>query len=289
MYDKDEEHRRRELEALKAKEAKLRDDLAALNKKTRSAKSRLVSARKHENWHARRLAALDMAHGYTGEMASARIYVRSLPFAAYVKALEPHAVGMRGADNLSIEIAAVRANYDEWHRHGEEIVLDRERQAAAADRAAWEDWQKKNPGVTDWRDKPITRRQYFLVSRTAEQLGIRMPGQMSRGQASDWLAGHGANLRLVRQNGPDAILGVDGGDQEVEEEVRFDTEIADQNPHAASATDVPSIRQWTGNDRNSVDDGAHPFVGVGRRIEEVSIPRNGDSDCGDDSDAGELL
>lgn len=289
MYDKDEEHRRRELEALKAKEAKLRDQLAALNKKTRSAKTRLVSTTKHENWHARRLAALDMVHGYTGEMASARIYVRSLPFAAYVKALEPHAMAMRGADNLSVEIAAVRANHDEWHRRGEEIVLERERQAADADRASWEEWQKKNPDAIDWRDKPMTRRQYFLVSRTAEQIGIRMPSQMSRGQASDWLAGHGANLRLVRHNGPGVILDVDGGNREAEEEVRFDTEITDQEPYAASGTDESRIRQRTGNDRNSVSDGVHPIANESRKFEDVSILRDGDSDCGNDSDAGKLL
>ena len=289
MYDKDEEHRRRELEALKAKEAKLRDELAALNKKTRSAKSRLVSATKHENWHARRLAALDMAHGYTGEMASARIYVRSLQFAAYVKALEPHALVMRGADILSIEVAAVRAKHDEWHRRGEEIVLERERQAADADRTSWEEWQKKNPDSIDWRDKPMTRRQYFLVSRTAEHIGIRMPGQMSRGQASDWLARHGANLRLVRQHGPDVIPGVHGGDQGPEDEVRVDIEFADQKSHAASATDEPRVRQWTGNDRSLVRDGVHPTVDEGRKFGDASISRNGDSDCGDDSDAGELL
>ena len=123
MYDKDEERRRRELEALKAKEAKLRAELASLNKDKQSAKSRLLSTTRHENWHVRRLAALDMLMGYVGEMASARIYVRSLPLDDYVAALRPFAVLMPGADNLSIEIAAVKANHDEWHRLGEDTDI----------------------------------------------------------------------------------------------------------------------------------------------------------------------
>ena len=197
MYDKDEERRRRELEALKAKEAKLREELASLNKEKQTAKSRLLSTTRHENWHVRRLASLDMLMGYVGEMASARIYVRSLSLDDYVAALRPFAVLMPGADNLSIEIAAVKANYDEWHRLGEEIVLERERTAAAADHASWVEWRAKNPEQNDWRGKPMTRRQYFLVSRTADYLGIRMPGQMTRGEACDWLESHGGNLRLA--------------------------------------------------------------------------------------------
>lgn len=198
MYEKDEERRRRELEALKAKEARLREELAAINKEARSARSKLLSTTKHENWHVRRLAALDMLMGYDGEMASARIYVRGLPFEDYVAALRPHAVAMPAADNLSIEIAAVRANHDEWHLLGEEIVLERERKAAEVERANWEEWRAKNPGTNDWRGKPMTRRQYFLISRTVDHLGIRMPAAMTRGAACDWIDEHGGNLRLAR-------------------------------------------------------------------------------------------
>ena len=213
MYDKDEERRRRELEALKAKETKLREELASLNKEKQTAKSRLLSTTRHENWHFRRLASLDMLMGYVGEMASARIFVRSLSLDDYVAALRPYAVLMPGADNLSIEVAAVKANHDEWHRLGEEIVLERERQAAEAERASWEDWRAKNPEQNEWRGKPMTRRQYFLISRTADHLGIRMPGQMTRGEACDWLESHGGNLRLNRdgEEGPEATPESDGG------------------------------------------------------------------------------
>ena len=200
MYDKDEERRRRELETLKAKEAKLREELASLNKEKQTAKSRLLSTTRHENWHVRRLASLDMQMGYVGEMASARIYVRSLSLDDYVAALRPFAVLMLGADNLSIEIAAVKANHDEWNRLGEEIVLERERKAAEADRAGWEEWRARNPEANDWRGKPMTRRQYFLISRTVDRLGIRMPSEMTRGAACDWIDQHGGNLRLTRDH-----------------------------------------------------------------------------------------
>lgn len=96
----------------------------------------------------------------------------------------------------------MKANHDEWHRLGEEIVLERERKAAAADRASWEEWRAKNPGQNQWRGKPMTRRQYFLISRTADHLGIRMPGQMTRGEACDWLEAHGGNLRLSDEPPP---------------------------------------------------------------------------------------
>jgi hypothetical protein len=199
MYDREEERRRRELESAKAKEAKLREELAALRNETRSAKNRLASATRHETWHVHRLAHLDRLAGYDGDMASARIYVRSLSFSDYMAVLRPYAEINPSATNLDIEVAAVIANRTNWHNKGEAIVLERERVAAEADRASWEAWQATHEDASGWRDKPMSRRQYFLVSRTADYLGVDTPGRMSRGEAFDWLVQHGGNLRLARE------------------------------------------------------------------------------------------
>ena len=198
MFNKEEDKRRRELLAAQAKEAKLREKLDALRRKTLSAKARLNSSTKHENWHAHRLAHLDRLAGYTGEMASARIYVRSLPFDDYHAALSPFAKSMTKSSILDIEFAAVQHHHEDWQQMGEELVLERERKAAEADLAGWEKFQRENPD-SNWRANAMSRRQYFLIMRTSEQLGIEMPaGRMTRGQAHDWLQAHGANLRLNR-------------------------------------------------------------------------------------------
>lgn len=199
MFDKTEESSRRKIGELAAAEAQLKARLAELNKERRSVKARLASTTKHENWHAHRLAHLDRLAGYSGEMASARIYIRSLPLSEYMSELMPFAEQMQGADNLAIEVAAVKANHDDWHNRGEEIVLERARVAAQAEYASWEAWQLKNPTAQHWRDKPMTRGQFFLVSRTADLLSIIAPAKMTRGEAHDWLSAHGGNLRLARE------------------------------------------------------------------------------------------
>lgn len=199
MFDKFEESSRRKIGELAAAEAKLRAQMHELTKERRSVKARLASTTKHENWHAHRLAHLDRLAGYSGEMASARIYIRSLPLTEYISALTPFAEQMPNADNLAIEVAAVKANHDDWHNRGEEIVLARARVAAEADHAGWEEWQSKNPTAQHWRDKPMTKGQFFLVSRTADLLSIIAPAKMTRGEAHDWLSAHGGNLRLARE------------------------------------------------------------------------------------------
>ena len=201
MFEKIEESARRKIGELAAAEAELRAKLAEITKEARSTKTRLASTTKHENWHVRRLAHLDRLKGYDGEMASARIYVRSLPWPDYLAALMPYAEVMPDADNLAIEVAAVKDNLGQWDRLGDEIVLERERVTADADYAGWEAWQKKNPSQQQWRTKLMTSRQFFLVSRTADQLSIIAPPKMNRGEAHDWLSSHGANLRLARGRG----------------------------------------------------------------------------------------
>ncbi|HEU4961508.1 MAG TPA: hypothetical protein VFT56_14020 [Sphingomonas sp.] len=51
------------------------------------------------------------------------------------------------------------------------------------------------------RADPALRAKLRTVSRTADHLGIEMPaGKMTCGEAHDWLAAHGANVRLRRKD-----------------------------------------------------------------------------------------
>ena len=110
-YDREEMRRRREYEEALAAQKKLEEKLASLKRAARTAKGRLLSSTtKSETWHRMSLAWLDREAGYNGEMASARVYLRGLPFQDYVQALAPFAEGMPGASNLAIEVAAVAAN-----------------------------------------------------------------------------------------------------------------------------------------------------------------------------------
>ena len=45
-----------------------------------------------------------------------------------------------------------------------------------------------------WRTEGMTRGQRWLIRVTCRLRGIDLPGQLSRGDAADWLEAHGANL-----------------------------------------------------------------------------------------------
>ena len=120
-YDKEEARRRRALEKAEAARAALEARLAEAKREARSAKARLLATTKSENWHRQALAWLDRDAGYTGEMASARVYLRNLPIVDYVAALAPFAEAMPQATNIAIEVAAVTANVVDWTEKGDEL------------------------------------------------------------------------------------------------------------------------------------------------------------------------
>lgn len=195
-YDREAARRRRDYEKALAAKAQLEEKLAKLSRATRNAKSRLLATTKSEQWHRMALGWLDREAGYTGEMASARVWVRHQTIHDYIELLAPHAATMPDATNLAIEVAAVRANLDDWSAKGEALLLNRAKAAYAEDLAGFARWQREHPGEDGWRRKPATRAQGFLVSRTATTLGIDAPLRLTRGDAFDWLERHGGNLRL---------------------------------------------------------------------------------------------
>lgn len=195
-YDRKEERRRRDLEKALAAKKKLEEKKAELDRKARAAKSRLLATTRHETWHRMRLAWLDREAGYDGEMASARVWLRNLPISDYLQALAPFAHAMPDATNIQIEVAAVRDNLADWTAKGDALLLERAKRDYSAEVAGFRQWQEAHPGKTNWRSKPATRNQLFLISRTAAAHGVEMPRRLNRGEAHDWLEVHGGNRRL---------------------------------------------------------------------------------------------
>jgi len=203
-YDREESRRRREYDDALAQQKKLEEKLAALKRAARSAKSRLLSSTtKSETWHRMTLGWLDREAGYTGEMASARIYLRSLPVHDYVHAIAPFAEAMPMATNLQIEVAAVKANLVDWTAHGDAQLLQRAKRDYAAECASFAAWQQDHPEHEAWRRKPATRSQGFLIARMAAALDVKPLGKMNRGEAQEWIASHGGNPRLAPE--PDSV------------------------------------------------------------------------------------
>jgi hypothetical protein len=200
-FDRHEERRRREWRKAQEEAVRKRAELQKAEQKARSARQRLLNTTKHENWHRMRLAAHDREVGYTGEMASARFYLRELPPREYFNTLLAFAQQMQGASLINVEVAAVRANLEDWTARGDALLLDRARRKYEQECASFEAWQAANPGRDDWRRKPATRAQWFLIARTADALGIATPTRLSCGEAHDWLTRHGGNLRLRRPEG----------------------------------------------------------------------------------------
>lgn len=211
-YDREELRRRREYEQALAAQKKLEEKLAELKRAARSAKGRLLATTRSETWHRMSLGWLDRDAGYTGEMASARVWLRSQPLRTYMDVMVRTAEIMPGATNLEIEVAAVTANLEDWTAKGDAILLERAKRDYAADMASFAAWQRENPGQDGWRRKPATRAQNFLLARMGLALGLEPPLRMNRGDAHDWITTHGGNPRLARRaDASSSITPVDQG------------------------------------------------------------------------------
>lgn len=195
-YDAEEARRRRELEKAIKAQRKAEAKKAEVDRQARSALARLKATTASENWHRMRLRWLDRQKGYDGSMASARVWLRTLPFDQYLHLLAPYAAEMPRSSSLAIEVAAVRANLGLWNEKGEAFLLNEARKAYAEECARFAQWERDNPGKVGWRSKPATRKQRNLMLRTAAHLGIDAPARISCGDAHDWLQAQGGNLRL---------------------------------------------------------------------------------------------
>lgn len=102
-----------------------------------------------------------------------------------------------GSSNMSLQeliIALVKEDHGDLEvRFG--VVRWMKRKAAYADKCA--SWKAAAiERGDDWRDRPMSSGQRFLIADTARLLGIEQPEDMRRGDAADWLDTHGAHLLL---------------------------------------------------------------------------------------------
>ncbi len=122
-----------------------------------------------------------------------------------------------------VEVAAVRANFEEWSRRGKALLHQQAKAAYEKECRSFANWEKDNPQAKGWRDQPATRAQWMLIRRTADRLDIaEVPMRLKRGEAHDWLQLHNANLRFRSTDG-------DGG-PDIQAEV--ESKAADDNREA---------------------------------------------------------
>ncbi|EZP70385.1 hypothetical protein BV96_03350 [Sphingomonas paucimobilis] len=199
-FNAEELRRRRAFEGARDAKAKADARAAKARQKVRAAKARLNATMRSEQWHRMSLGWLDREAGYTGEMASARVFLRTLPIRDYIQQISPYAASMPDATNIQMEAAAVRDNLDVWTKRGDALLLERARGDYAAECASFDKWERDNPDKGGWRTQKSTRAQWLLMLRTADALGIAPPRSANRGEAHDWLRAHGGNLRLAAAN-----------------------------------------------------------------------------------------
>lgn len=195
-YDKKLAAAERDKRKEEAELQKLLEQVLEKKQKLRNVKGRLLATAKSDTWHAMTLTAEARRIGFTGEHGEALFYLRSLPLSEYVEAVNSYANEAPEASILSVEYNAVQANMAEWTVLGKHKHWERARKEYEAEVEGFQNWQAENPDKTNWRDKPATNSQYFLIWRTAEQLGIDQPINLKCGDAHDWLNKNDANLRF---------------------------------------------------------------------------------------------
>ena len=201
-FDSDLEKLRRAQREAEREAAAARKKLAAARKAARAASGKAAKVTSSRSSSAHAIYTQHEEVGYTAEHAGALYYVRSLGLDEYVSALRPFAETKRGTTMLAIEYDAVIANFEKWTRRGETLHHENEVRAYEKDCEAFDRWQAENPDEKGWRELPATRRQYFLMWRTAMAQDIEYPRMTKRGVAHDWLTENGANLRLRQTVAP---------------------------------------------------------------------------------------
>lgn len=82
---------------------------------------------------------------------------------------------------------------------GEATLHQRRADAYDADCASWEAQPAKMKEGT-WRGKVPSRNQRMLMIRMAITLNVPLPGDVTRGEAADWITGHGGNPNYSKEN-----------------------------------------------------------------------------------------
>jgi len=198
FFDSDVEKARRAQREAERDAEEAREKLAAARKAARAATGKATKLSESRTATAHAIYTPYEEAGFSREHAPALFYLRSLDLERFNAALGPFAQAKPGKRLIVIEYDAVTANLEEWSRRGEQLYYEKEVRAYERECKNFEQWQNENPDEKGWRELPASRRQYFLMWRTAIAEDIDYPRRVKRGVAHDWLVEHGANLRLKR-------------------------------------------------------------------------------------------
>lgn len=169
--------------------------LAEAKKQLMLAQQQAKTKARHPDAAKYRLGADDVHHGFVYEDAEARAWLRDIPLVHYVTLLE--SMGAREDEPVAkVELAAVRSHYDTFTRLGQQLMLAREIERYEERHRSFLAWVAENPSRQTWRAHTPKLRQLYLIERTAAALEIDHPVGLNCGEAHDWLAKHGANVRL---------------------------------------------------------------------------------------------
>lgn len=104
-----------------------------------------------------------------------------------------------GSQSIGEVIAQqVAAHRDRLTAIGKDILFERQKAKHEEDCARWEA-QSEAVKQGKWRAARPTRDQRIRMIRTADQLQIELPGELTRGEAHDWIRDHGGNLRYNKE------------------------------------------------------------------------------------------
>lgn len=196
FFNPDAEKAKRALHQAEKEAEEAREKLAELRRVARAASGKAAKLTDGRSASAHAIYTPYEEAGFSREHAPALYYLRSLDLERFNAALRPFAEAKPGERLIVLEYDAATANLEEWNRRGEKLYYEKEVRAYERDCQAFARWQTEHPDEKDWRELPATRRQYFLMWRTAIAKDIDYPRRVKRGVAHDWLVEHGANLRL---------------------------------------------------------------------------------------------
>ena len=193
-YEREKKKLEAQHQAAKARLEKEDAKRKALKRQLLATSARLED--RAEKWHRYALAHDDRMHGYTGEQAIARAYLRAMPFDKYVEVVRKHSGdGLIGL--VAAELATVKRHFDELTDLGREELLERDRTIYERELAEWQEWHRQYPDKDDWRSRKPSKGQIKLIERIAEERCVEPPQSLNRGEAHDWIDEQGGNPRLT--------------------------------------------------------------------------------------------
>lgn len=183
-----------EADAKLADISRAREEIAARRRQLAEPSHKLVVANPTELHHKIALGGVMVKFGLSAADANALAGLLAMPTAQFAEMVKTEAeaepdlpagnIITRLIDRKAAELEA-RGQYGTWLRRLE---------AYCEDKAEWLERDEEFRLKGEWRTLPMTSDQRWLIRVTCRALRIAMPGNLLRGEASDWLAAKGANL-----------------------------------------------------------------------------------------------